>query len=71
MLVHSQSLENILLGNWLLFVANTAGEASVSFDFRVIPWSVYREDRAAAKKSNHNLRLGSYYAIMDAREAAP
>ena len=73
------------------FVASTAAESTVSFDFRVIPWSVhrtrtlalplaltltltlalaltrsvYREDRANAKRSNHNLRLGSYYAIMD------
>ena len=47
------------------FVSSMAEASSVSFDFRVIPWSVYREDRAAAKRSNHNLRLGSYYAIMD------
>ena len=50
------------------FVANTSADASVSLDFRVIPWSSYREDRSAAKKSNHNLRLGSYYAVMDAAE---
>ena len=52
------------------FVANTSADASVSLDFRVIPWSSYREDRSAAKKSNHNLRLGSYYAVMDAAEPA-
>ena len=42
-----------------------AEASSVSFDFRVIPWSIYREDRAAAKRSNHSLRLGGYYAVME------
>ena len=47
------------------FVASAAEASSVSFDFRVIPWSIYREDRAAAKRSNHSLRLGGYYAVME------
>ena len=74
-----EPLTALSLGQWATwsghrcrsgFVANTAAaESAVSFDFRVIPWSVYREDRAAAKRSNHNLRLGSYYAIMDRTDA--
>ena len=47
------------------FVASAAEASSVSFDFRVIPFSIYREDRAAAKRSNHSLRLGGYYAVME------
>ena len=47
------------------FVSSSAEASTVSFDFRVIPWSIYREDRAAAKRSNHSLRLGGYYAVME------
>ena len=44
---------------------NTTGSASVSFEFHVIPWHLYKESRDMARRSSHNLTLGGYYAIAE------
>ncbi|KAL1515845.1 hypothetical protein AB1Y20_002460 [Prymnesium parvum] len=44
----------------------TGEHTTVSLDFRVIPWSLYSESRYNTKRSRHDLRLGGYYAVMDA-----
>jgi len=48
------------------FVPNTSGCASVSLDFRALPWALYREDAVSATRSSHDLRLGKFYRVMDA-----
>ena len=48
---------------------NTTESACVGIDFHVIPWPLYRESRETARKSSHNLRLGGYYAVMEANDA--
>jgi len=44
---------------------NDSGDVTISIDFHVIPWSLYRESREKSRRSSHNLRLGGYYAVMD------
>ena len=51
------------------FVGTNQGETSVvGLQFDVIPWSLYRESREAARRSSHDLRLGGHYAAMQAAE---
>ena len=48
---------------------NETGHSVVGIDFHVVPWPLYKESRQDGKRSNHSLRLGSYYSVMDARGA--
>ena len=48
------------------FIANDTEYSSVSLDFRIIPWHMYREDKVSATRSRHDLRLGNFYKVMDA-----
>ena len=45
---------------------NDSQRTTVSFDFHVIPWSLYSESRDSSRRSSHDLRLGGYYAVMEA-----
>ena len=50
--------------------ANETGASTVGFDFHVIPWRLYRESRADAKRSKDSLRLGGFYTVADVRAGA-
>ena len=40
--------------------------ATVTCDFHAVPWELYRESRDKTRRSSHDLRVGGYYALMDA-----
>lgn len=43
---------------------NVSGSTRVSFDFRVIPYSKYRETNTSSATSNKRFKLGDYYMLL-------
>ena len=46
-------------------IKNTTGKTRVSFDFRVIPFSHYKESNSAAVHSKRAFKIGDYYTLIE------
>jgi hypothetical protein len=44
---------------------NTTGKTRVSFDFRVIPFSKYKESTSSAVHSKRAFKIGDYYTVIE------
>ena len=44
---------------------NTTGKTRISFDFRVIPYSLYKESQNEAIHSKRAFKIGDYYTVIE------
>jgi hypothetical protein len=44
---------------------NITGKTRVSFDFRVIPFSKYKESEHVAIHSKRSFKIGDYYTVVE------